>query len=147
MRRCAEVLLATRRRAYDLFEERGGGHGNDVEDWIRAEREILFPATVTVARTPGRYSIEISIEGYKQKDLQAYTVGDLLIVKGDVATSNAGEDSGVEEKSLFVQWPLPETAVRDRIKAAVSKDTLTITIPVTEQTEQGEASQTATATA
>ncbi len=27
-------------RAYELFIERGGAHGFDQEDWIRAEREL-----------------------------------------------------------------------------------------------------------
>ena len=29
-----------RRRAYQLFVERGGQPGHEVEDWLRAEREI-----------------------------------------------------------------------------------------------------------
>ncbi len=29
-----------RRRAYELFQERGGQHGRDNEDWLRAETEI-----------------------------------------------------------------------------------------------------------
>ena len=28
------------RRAYELFLERGGTHGADIEDWLRAEREL-----------------------------------------------------------------------------------------------------------
>ena len=28
------------RRAYQLYEERGGEHGRDVEDWFQAEREL-----------------------------------------------------------------------------------------------------------
>ena len=28
-------------RAYQLFIERGGGHGRDVEDWLLAQRELL----------------------------------------------------------------------------------------------------------
>jgi hypothetical protein len=31
---------AIRRRAYDLHLERGGAHGSDIDDWLRAEREI-----------------------------------------------------------------------------------------------------------
>jgi hypothetical protein len=27
-------------RAYELFMERGGAHGHDVEDWLAAEREL-----------------------------------------------------------------------------------------------------------
>jgi len=29
-----------RRRAYELYEQRGGEHGYDVEDWLRAEEEV-----------------------------------------------------------------------------------------------------------
>ena len=28
-------------RAYELFVQRGGEHGNDWNDWLRAERELL----------------------------------------------------------------------------------------------------------
>jgi hypothetical protein len=30
-----------RQRAYELYQERGGQHGFDQEDWSRAEAEIL----------------------------------------------------------------------------------------------------------
>jgi len=29
-----------RRRAYELFQERGGEHGHEHEDWFRAEAEV-----------------------------------------------------------------------------------------------------------
>ena len=28
------------RRAYQLYEEHGGEHGHDLDDWFRAEREL-----------------------------------------------------------------------------------------------------------
>jgi len=28
------------RRAYEIFCERGGEHGHDLDDWFRAEREL-----------------------------------------------------------------------------------------------------------
>jgi hypothetical protein len=28
-------------RAYDLFVQRGGEHGSDRDDWLRAERELM----------------------------------------------------------------------------------------------------------
>ncbi len=30
-----------RRRAYELYEARGRVHGHDLDDWLRAEQEIL----------------------------------------------------------------------------------------------------------
>ena len=28
-------------RAYQIYVERGGAHGQDVEDWLQAERELV----------------------------------------------------------------------------------------------------------
>ena len=33
------------RRAFELFEERGAQHGRDLEDWLRAEAELLRRST------------------------------------------------------------------------------------------------------
>ena len=33
-----------RRRAYELYEERGQLRGHDTEDWLRAEEELTRPA-------------------------------------------------------------------------------------------------------
>jgi hypothetical protein len=30
-------------RAYQLFIERGGEHGRDMDDWLSAQRELLPP--------------------------------------------------------------------------------------------------------
>jgi hypothetical protein len=38
-----------RRRAYQLFEARGGEDGHELEDWLRAEEEIRGGKTNAVA--------------------------------------------------------------------------------------------------
>jgi Protein of unknown function (DUF2934) len=38
-------------RAYELYVQRGGEPGNDVEDWLRAEQELRAAPIVTPART------------------------------------------------------------------------------------------------
>lgn len=37
----ADIQETIRSRAYQLFEERGGEPGHDVEDWLEAEAEVL----------------------------------------------------------------------------------------------------------
>lgn len=39
-----------RLRAYQLFEERGYEHGYDLDDWLRAEAEILGALEVAALR-------------------------------------------------------------------------------------------------
>jgi len=38
-----------RRRAYELYEQRGKDDGHDLEDWLRAESEVTQPKAKTVA--------------------------------------------------------------------------------------------------
>ena len=38
-----------RRRAFELYEERGREHGHDIEDWVRAEAEVTGTALETRA--------------------------------------------------------------------------------------------------
>ena len=38
-------------RAYDLFLARGGAHGCDLDDWLRAERELGAPGEVAAQLT------------------------------------------------------------------------------------------------
>ena len=38
-----------RRRAYELYEQRGREDGRDLEDWLRAESEVTNGKTRTVA--------------------------------------------------------------------------------------------------
>jgi hypothetical protein len=37
----ADVRIHIAQRAYELFTSRGGQAGSDVEDWLRAEKEIV----------------------------------------------------------------------------------------------------------
>ncbi len=39
------------RRAHELYLQRGGEHGKDVEDWVRAERELSDEPVAGTAKT------------------------------------------------------------------------------------------------
>ncbi len=45
--RIAESEIA--RRAFELYCERGGQHGYDIDDWLRAERELREGVSSTAA--------------------------------------------------------------------------------------------------
>lgn len=120
------------RRAYDLFEKRGRQNGGDLEDWYRAEEELFFPVTFSGKEEPGGYSLRLSIPGFKGKDLKVYTLGNRLIVKGDVTENRSDEQdtSSEEHRSIFYQWAIPVGARLDGITAELKDDALMITIPI-----------------
>lgn len=48
------------RRAYQLYEERGGEHGRDLQDWFQAERELrlfLHDAVGKILTAEGSYAV------------------------------------------------------------------------------------------
>jgi hypothetical protein len=57
-----EVRERISRRAYELYENRGGEHGREVEDWLEAENEVLSPLIEQEMResteTPGAQGAE-----------------------------------------------------------------------------------------
>ena len=56
------------RRAFEILESRGGLPGHDMEDWLRAESELLHPVPLNLAESNDEYivqadeDIEISVE-------------------------------------------------------------------------------------
>ena len=83
------------RRAFQLFEGRGGGHGHDVDDWITAELELLRPyrhdleesaeAVVFHAELPSTFTpdqLSVSVEPRRltisgERELEVTCIGDV----------------------------------------------------------------------
>jgi len=45
----SEIQEKIRRRAYELYEERGRSDGHDLEDWLQAESEVTQQKAKTAA--------------------------------------------------------------------------------------------------
>lgn len=43
-----------RQRAYHFWEQRGCGHGHDVDDWLRAEAEVMGKKSSDSLTAPAR---------------------------------------------------------------------------------------------
>ena len=65
-----KVQLAIARRAHELFEARGGEHGHDLEDWFRAECELLCPVSVSMSESRDEISVRASVVGFDETELE-----------------------------------------------------------------------------
>src|SRR5271169_6429100 len=52
------------RRAYELFERRGHVHGEDLEDWAKAENEMFHPVRMELADTPDYLIARTRVSGF-----------------------------------------------------------------------------------
>lgn len=63
------------RRAYEIYLQRGGSHGTDMEDWLVAERELLGEQDVTPSVDSGRASLHKPYEKEDERNMQRKRAG------------------------------------------------------------------------
>jgi HSP20 family molecular chaperone IbpA len=58
------------RRAYEIFEARGGGHGMDREDWFGTAEEVLHHLAIDRTETDSALRLTARVPGFNARDLE-----------------------------------------------------------------------------
>ena len=58
------------RRAFEIFDNNGRWLGNDLEDWFRAESELLHPVHLEVAESDDNLTVRAEVPGFSTKELE-----------------------------------------------------------------------------
>src|SRR5271166_2459456 len=74
-------------RAYQIFEGNGRQHGHDVEDWFKAERELLCHVNVELNETDKAFEIKAEVPGFNEKELEISVEPTQLTITGRHETS------------------------------------------------------------
>jgi len=61
---------AITRRAFELFESNGRWFGRDLENWFRAESELLHPLPLEVKESDEEFMVRAEVPGFTAKDLE-----------------------------------------------------------------------------
>jgi HSP20 family molecular chaperone IbpA len=77
-----------RRRAFRLFESRGSLHGHDIDDWLAAERSLVFAPPVELVEGDDQVEIRVAIEGYTSRQIRVCVLPNEIVVDGDSSTSS-----------------------------------------------------------
>ena len=92
------------RRAFHLFEARGQAHGQDVDDWLRAESQILGAPPAELRESKEDFQVAISLNGFKASDISV-TVGKREVV---VSAQNDFADGRPSMKVMrHIRYPAP----------------------------------------
>ena len=68
--RMKQVYEAVAKRAYELFECRSCQNGHDVEDWLRAEWELLCPVSLEIEESKDQLMVFAKIPGFTAQDIE-----------------------------------------------------------------------------
>jgi HSP20 family protein len=70
------------KRAYEFFAASGFTNGHDLEDWFKAEKELLKPCAVEVRDLTNEIVVKAEVPGFEAGDLNIQVNGQYLIIEG-----------------------------------------------------------------
>ncbi len=114
------------RRAYEIFEQRGYTHGDDLSDWFQAEKEIVRSVHSEVKDTGKQILLRVDVSNFDLANLQVGLYPRRLVIRGKrLATSGKNGDSADQDPKYLVTLSLVDlpTDVDMRNATAVVKGT------------------------
>lgn len=123
-------------RAFDLCSERGWIHGHDLDDWFRAEAEILTPAAVEIVDNGEEYNAEVEVPGFREQDLDILCDTNRVLIRGNTERSSRQKDqngrilySDRQSNLIFRVIELPQEVKPEECEAVVHDGVLNLTLP------------------
>lgn len=134
LKRMDEIYGNLARRAYELFDGRGRQDGHDLEDWFRAETELLNPTPVEISEADDQVIVRADVPGFRDKDIQVRVEPHRLIISGkreqvhDQKNRKALYSERMSDEVCRV-IELSEEIDSDKVRATLQDGTLEVMLP------------------
>jgi HSP20 family protein len=128
-------------RAFKLFSSRGSAEGNDLQDWLLAEREICWP-TAELVEEDDEFTVKVALAGFDAKDIEVTANPRELIIKASHKDKRKKTDkkdgakirwSEFRSKDVYRHITLPADIDVNDIAAEFEQGMLEIKAPKAEQ--------------
>jgi HSP20 family protein len=128
------ITDSIRKRAFDLFQNRNGENGSDVDDWLQAERDVVWSPASELVDDEKEFRARLALPGFDAKDIQVSAMPDALVIRAEATHTHEGKSGNVcfcefSGKKLFRRLDLPEAVDVDKVTASVDKGILQVTAP------------------
>lgn len=92
-----EFSQAVARRAYEFFETRGRELGHDLEDWFRAESELMRRTPVEIKEAENQITVRAEVPGFTANEIKVCVKPRWLAISGK---SEKTAEEKKEEKTV-----------------------------------------------
>jgi HSP20 family protein len=121
-------------RAYSFFRDRGGEFGKDLDDWIRAESEMLRPVPIEMTQTDDTITVKAAVAGFKPEEIEVSVKDNVLIINGISVASAENKDGDTvlrewNSNRFCRQLMLPDEVVAAEVNAELADGMLKVTMP------------------
>jgi HSP20 family protein len=129
-----ELQEAITRRAHELWQSSGYTSGHEVEDWIRAESEVLRFVPVEITESDNDLRVYAEVPGLSARDLDIQLEPKRLIIRGKTEQSRERTKGQVsyserEGTQIFRALTLPREVDTENATAVLRDGVLELTLP------------------
>lgn len=129
------------RRAYELFEKGGQALGRELEDWFRAESELLQPVPLELSETDDAFKMRAEVPGLNEKEIEIKVDPHRVFIAGKHEVSSEKKKgktvhSERSRKEIFREYYLPAEIDPDKVTAELRGGVLEIGLPKLSKTKK-----------
>jgi HSP20 family protein len=120
------IMDRIRERAFSMFADRGLIQGRELDDWLRAEREICWPAAELAEKDNG-YVLNVALPGFDPADVSVTATPRELIVKA-IKTTAEKEMKAAAGRLAWSELDRDEAYRRIELPTDINVDKITATL-------------------
>jgi HSP20 family protein len=132
--RVRELSNAIARRAFELFDGHGRTDGHDLEDWFRAESELLHPVHLDLAESGDAFTVRAEVPGFTAKELEVGVEPHRLSISGKRESSEEHTNKKTIYKEqcsnqIYRAIDLPGEVDTSKVTAILKNGVLELSMP------------------
>jgi HSP20 family protein len=137
----SQIYDVIARRAFDIFESRDRSPGHELEDWFRAESDLLRPVPVNVAESDGEYIVRAEVPGFGDKDIEVMVEPLHLAISGKRETKENEQNgkmicSESRADRIFRVLDLPSVVDTSKVSTTLRDGILIVDLPKARNAER-----------
>jgi HSP20 family protein len=119
-----------RKRAFELFENRGRSLGYALDDWLRAEHEVCGWPAAELDERAAEYELQMTLPGFDAQEVQVTATPSEILVHAELKPEKPEEAKVLWTEfgpnNIYRQFELPEPIDVEKITARLEKGMLHI---------------------
>ena len=128
-----ELTQNIAKRAYDFFEARGREFGRELDDWFRAESEVLRRIPVEIKEQGDKLLVRAEVPGFKAEEIKVSVEPQRLVISGKTEVKEEKQ----EAETVYSEWranqfcralPLPTEVDAASATATIKEGVLELTL-------------------
>jgi HSP20 family molecular chaperone IbpA len=125
-----KVTEAIRLRAFEHFLGRGSLFGSDLDDWLRAERELIWYPGAEMTENDKEVTLRVQAPGLEPGNIKVTVTPDSILIEAEVSHRHEESKGKVRfcefAEKMFRRFDLPEAINVDKVSATLDKGILQI---------------------